>query len=51
MRTEGWCGFVIKNDYICLAMNDYKYLKRTLWDEEDAYSRQAVECEQRLGSF
>lgn len=38
---------MIGNNYYDLAMNDRKWLLRSLqWDEDDIYNRQAVDCQQ-----
>lgn len=38
---------MIGNNYYDLALNDRKWLLRSLqWDEDDIYNRQAVDCQQ-----
>ena len=38
---------MIGNNYYDLALNDRKWLLRSLqWDENDIYNRQAVDCQQ-----
>ena len=49
MKTKIQYGgeLVIGNNYYDLALNDRKWLLRSLqWDENDIYNRQAVDCQQ-----
>ena len=37
---------MLENNYISLALNDRKFLLQFLIDDENAFNRQAVDCEQ-----